>query len=201
MARPTTIPLDVIQIKAPCSASWDAMAGDDARRFCDDCQLHVHNLASMRRRDAEALIQGIGQQRVCVQLQRTADGRILTKDDRMLHVRLRRRAAYVSAKLLVGLTTAALVMAGATTVLASRGPQWSLKLRDLRVRCAPPAHATPVPGEALVEPMIMGDIAVEMPPPPVMVGKPAPAVRGQLAVPVEKGEPIAVPPAGVEQMD
>ena len=70
--------LDVIQINRPCDANWDAMPGDAARRYCGDCELHVHDLSAMRRRDAERLVAGAAEGRVCAVLRRDADGRVLT---------------------------------------------------------------------------------------------------------------------------
>ena len=82
-------PLDAIEIPVPCEAKWEDMAGDDRMRFCRLCRLHVHDLSEMTRREAEALLSGGG--RVCVQLYRRPDGRVLTRSCRA--VRGMRRAA------------------------------------------------------------------------------------------------------------
>jgi hypothetical protein len=29
-----------VQIASPCSANWDEMIGDDASRFCNQCENH-----------------------------------------------------------------------------------------------------------------------------------------------------------------
>lgn len=34
-------------IRQPCSMDWNAMSGDDTRRFCDQCGCHVHNLSAL----------------------------------------------------------------------------------------------------------------------------------------------------------
>jgi hypothetical protein len=71
--------LDRIQVAAPCSVPWDAMAGDDRVRHCDDCKLDVYNLSGMTRDEAEVLIESrIGS--LCVRFFRRADGTILTAD-------------------------------------------------------------------------------------------------------------------------
>lgn len=193
-----TITLDVIQIQSPCGASWDAMAGDDVMRFCGDCQLHVHNLSEMRRRDAEALVQQVGRAdapRVCVQMQRGPDGRIVTRDDRRWSRRLHRRAAYVGVRLIVGLGTASVMLLGATGVLASRESELIQKIQQWRptigrtpVVAGGLQPAPPVPGQIEVMPVppgedirigemqaIMGDIAEPAPPPP--------QIRGLIAIP------------------
>ncbi len=35
---------------------WSNMAGDDKRRFCEQCQLHVHNLSEMNETEQHALL-------------------------------------------------------------------------------------------------------------------------------------------------
>jgi len=46
----------VPRISQPCSQDWSAMAGDDKRRFCEQCQLHVHNLTAMSATEQQALL-------------------------------------------------------------------------------------------------------------------------------------------------
>ena len=40
----TVIPLDAIHVASPCSASWDAMSGDERARFCSQCSQFVYDL-------------------------------------------------------------------------------------------------------------------------------------------------------------
>jgi hypothetical protein len=67
------IPLEVLRIEEPCTADWNAMAGDDRRRFCGGCKKFVHNLSAMSRVEAEQLICASAGE-LCVRLTRTADG-------------------------------------------------------------------------------------------------------------------------------
>lgn len=46
----------VPRISQPCSQDWNTMTGDDQRRFCDRCQLHVHNLSAMSAVEQQALL-------------------------------------------------------------------------------------------------------------------------------------------------
>src|SRR3954447_5134850 len=46
----------VPRISQPCSQEWSAMNGDDKRRFCAQCQLHVHNLTAMSATEQHALL-------------------------------------------------------------------------------------------------------------------------------------------------
>jgi hypothetical protein len=55
------------------------MAGDDRKRFCSDCSLHVYNLSAMRRDEAEALVAG-AEGRLCVRFYRRNDGTIMTQN-------------------------------------------------------------------------------------------------------------------------
>src|SRR4051794_34167957 len=56
MATRRALPiLDSVRIASPCTASWDAMTGDDQVRFCGQCEKNVYNLSGMAREDAERL--------------------------------------------------------------------------------------------------------------------------------------------------
>lgn len=69
--------LDRLQLSFRCPADWDAMEGDERRRFCTHCRKHVHNLGAMTREEAGALIAGGN---VCVRMERRADGTTVVKD-------------------------------------------------------------------------------------------------------------------------
>ena len=74
-----TNPLDNIHIASPCKADWNAMFGDERRRFCAECKLNVYNLSGMTQPEAENfLINSEG--RVCVRFYRRADGSVITQD-------------------------------------------------------------------------------------------------------------------------
>jgi hypothetical protein len=55
------------------------MEGDDRRRFCAECRLHVYNLSAMTRPEATRFLQE-QEGRVCVRLYRRIDGAVLTRD-------------------------------------------------------------------------------------------------------------------------
>lgn len=46
----------VPKLSHPCSQDWNAMTGDDKRRFCEGCQLHVHNLSAMSHTEQQSLL-------------------------------------------------------------------------------------------------------------------------------------------------
>ena len=57
-----------IQIRKPCPKLWDDLQGDERRRFCSECSLHVLNSATLTRREAEALVRG-AEGRVCMRIE------------------------------------------------------------------------------------------------------------------------------------
>jgi hypothetical protein len=71
--------LNNIKIASPCSADWNAMVGDDRKRFCGDCKLNVYNLSDMSKVDAENFLLA-SEGRVCVRFFKRADGTVLTQD-------------------------------------------------------------------------------------------------------------------------
>jgi hypothetical protein len=72
-------PLLNIQIASPCNANWNAMSGDNRKRFCGECNLNVYNLSGMSKTEAEILlIESEG--RACVRLYRRSDGSVIMKD-------------------------------------------------------------------------------------------------------------------------
>jgi len=105
--------LDNVQIAAPCTAEWDAMAGDDRVRFCAQCEKNVYNLSAMRREDAEALLRH-REGSVCVRIFRRADGTVMTSDC-AVGVKRRRRRRVVGLALAGGLASAAAAAASAQT--------------------------------------------------------------------------------------
>jgi hypothetical protein len=75
------IGLELLEVRKPCPANWDDMAGDGPVRFCEHCQKRVHDLSAMPRDAAERLVcQNAG--RLCVRLAYAADGSVISLDYR-----------------------------------------------------------------------------------------------------------------------
>ncbi len=72
-------PLDNIKVASPCSQDWDAMIGNERRRYCGECKLNVYNLSGMSRTEAENLVTN-SEGRLCIRFFRRQDGTILTQD-------------------------------------------------------------------------------------------------------------------------
>jgi len=78
MSQPK-INLNNIRIASPCSQNWEEMVGDERKRFCAQCQLHVYNFSAMTQAEVESLLMK-AEGRVCGRIFRRADGTILTQD-------------------------------------------------------------------------------------------------------------------------
>lgn len=79
-----------IKVASPCSEKWESMRGDERRRFCEKCQLHVHDVRSLTEAEATELLRGASG-RVCGRVFQRADGTVLTKDCPVGEATLRRR--------------------------------------------------------------------------------------------------------------
>jgi|HubBroStandDraft_6_1064221.scaffolds.fasta_scaffold58086_2 hypothetical protein len=71
--------LDDVRVASPCTASWDAMSGDERARFCGECKKSVYNLSAMTRDEAERLL-AEREGSICVRLYRRTDGTVITAD-------------------------------------------------------------------------------------------------------------------------
>lgn len=81
---------DQIQIPEPCHADWEQMRGDDAKRFCDSCTKHVHNLSELTRDEAKTLL-AEGGEHLCVQYAFDTDGEVMFRDSQHPAWRLKRQ--------------------------------------------------------------------------------------------------------------
>ncbi len=76
---PTISLVQQVRIASPCPERWEDMRGDDKRRFCGRCELHVHNLSAMTAREIETLLR-TSTGRICGRLYRRPDGTVLTQN-------------------------------------------------------------------------------------------------------------------------
>jgi len=138
---------------------WEDMKGDNKQRFCQSCNLHVHNFAALSQSEAERLVR-TSTGRLCGILYRRADGTVLTKDCPVGLRAARERALKVAAR------TAALVaflLTGAALWASGRKEPWE----TARIRALEPFAAIarrispqPVPMPGL---MILGDVCIQPP--------------------------------------
>jgi hypothetical protein len=52
-------------LEKPCPVKWESMIGDEKRRYCEHCQLHVHNLSAMTTSERDELL-APGAERKCI---------------------------------------------------------------------------------------------------------------------------------------
>lgn len=52
--------LDQIEVKSPCSESWDEMEGNDKVRFCSHCAKSVNDISVLSRKKAEKIVRASG---------------------------------------------------------------------------------------------------------------------------------------------
>lgn len=71
--------LDNLRVASPCDASWNDMAGDEARRFCDSCEKNVYDLTVLEPSEIVDLIERT-EGKFCGRLYQRTDGRVLTDD-------------------------------------------------------------------------------------------------------------------------
>ena len=73
-----------LPIANPCHEDWDAMdRSDGAKRFCDQCTKHVHDLSSMTRVEAETLLSAPRDGRICIRYSSDVSGRVRFIGDRV----------------------------------------------------------------------------------------------------------------------
>lgn len=89
-------PLDSVRIASPCSADWNAMVGDERKRFCGECNLNVYNLSGMTRYDAEHLLR-LSEGRLCVRYFQRPDGTVLTQDCPVGWAKVKQRVTFFAA--------------------------------------------------------------------------------------------------------
>ena len=69
--------LNNLTIPTPCDADWNSMIGNDRVRFCEHCNLDVHNISLLTRNQTELLIARANGQ-LCVRYHQDASGKPLT---------------------------------------------------------------------------------------------------------------------------
>ncbi len=68
-----------LQIKTACPKNWAELVGDEKKRFCSDCNLHVHNAARLTQVEASTLV-AKSSSRVCMRIEYDASGAPLFRD-------------------------------------------------------------------------------------------------------------------------
>lgn len=138
--------LDSLRITEPCPKKWSEMAGDHEKRFCEHCNLHVHNLSAMKPNQIQALARTPG--RRCVAYLETKDGRIRTRSRLDFFRRSFSRSQRLAASLLAILFPFSFI--GCTT-------------KTGKVLCTEPPPSRTIPPEELMAPGGVKPLADETP--------------------------------------
>lgn len=107
-------PFTQLRIASPCNQDWDSMIGNDRVRFCEHCQLSVHNLDLASRKQVRRLIARSGD-RLCVSYSQPVPPRVPTAP--ILHKIGKRTSA-----LAAGAVTATLGISSAIAAASSPKP-------------------------------------------------------------------------------
>ena len=91
--------LNSVEVAKPCPANWDAMNGDASKRFCGQCQHHVHNISEMTTEEAAALLEN-RTGRLCIRYVKDSDGTLLTRDRKPKRISLWPRLALAASALM-----------------------------------------------------------------------------------------------------
>ena len=113
--------LNNASIPAPCNADWNAMKGNDQIRFCEHCNLSVHNLSQMTRSQAERLINK-SKGRLCVRYDLDPAGLPRTLPLTRTVRRIRRRVSRLAAGAFSATLTVTSAAAQNSVTFHSDGP-------------------------------------------------------------------------------
>ena len=109
--------IDAIEVKSPCSESWDEMQGNDQVRFCGHCAKSVNNLSEMTRREAVRLVRASGGNLCIRYIKHPKTSKPLFAENLY---RITRRAPGLAAGVItatISLSTAAYAQGGADTLI------------------------------------------------------------------------------------
>jgi len=172
-------PLNNLKIASPCSQDWDAMIGDNRKRYCGECKLNVFNLSGMSRTEAENLLLN-AEGRVCVRYYKRADGSVITENCPVGWAKVKQRTrAYMTAMAsLIFSFFGALGLVGAF----SKSREATL-MGSIAVSTTPTPKATPTDRPEF----LMGAVAPSTPK-PTPKRTPPPAMMGKVVVPKQDPE-------------
>lgn len=75
--------MNSLKVGVPCPKQWEELAGNESRRYCDQCEKHVHNLSVASKRETLRLTRELeAGGRVCVAYFTTPSGGILRQPAR-----------------------------------------------------------------------------------------------------------------------
>jgi hypothetical protein len=169
-------PLKNIRIASPCSADWDAMRGDDRKRFCGECKLNVYNLSGMTQYDAEHLLR-MNEGRLCVRYFRRPDGTVLTQDCPVGWAKVKQRVTFITAAVFSMIVS----LFGAIFLVSS------FRRPEVTMGSIAYPRPTPTPAPTPDEMPLMGAVSVPKKAPKATLRE----VKGEFDVTIRKVEPAS----------
>ncbi len=138
--------LDSIDVKSPCSESWDEMKGNDEVRFCSHCAKNVHDISAMTRAKAEKLVKN-SNGKLCVRYVKNPNGKVITAPPKLTQIK--RRAAIAAGVLATSLTLSALTYAQGEPMQSKGNPNQTQK------------EKSPKSGQTQISAIISGEVKDE----------------------------------------
>lgn len=84
--------LDRIDVREPCTESWEEMTGNDKVRFCSHCAKNVYDISAYTRERAEKLVRDSAGG-LCVRYRKDDSGRVVTAAPRFTQIKRRAKIA------------------------------------------------------------------------------------------------------------
>ncbi|MCA8971160.1 MAG: hypothetical protein KDC95_15315, partial [Planctomycetes bacterium] len=80
--RKPDLSIESVRIPKPCSADWDSMEDRGSQRYCEACNLCVHDVRRLTESETRDLLRHAAQSgtRVCMRVTYSADGSVVTRD-------------------------------------------------------------------------------------------------------------------------
>lgn len=180
-----TSPLNNLKIASPCSQDWNAMIGDERKRYCGECKLNVYNLSGMNKTEAENLIMN-AEGRLCVRFYKRSDGTVLTQNCPVGWAKVKQRAKVsvtAAFSLIFSLVSGLLIVSGFRKEKENNGRDILMGAVAIETNSNVNVRPTPVP--------MMGNIApIQSPTPKVRKVKDevdeSEFMMGKMVVPVNK---------------
>jgi hypothetical protein len=85
-----------ITVASPCLADWDQMTGNEQVRFCDHCNLKVHNISELTYARAARLV-ARSNGRLCVRYYRDSEGAPIVRQTKSKLHQIGRRVSRLAA--------------------------------------------------------------------------------------------------------
>lgn len=84
--------LDRIDVREPCTESWEEMTGNDKVRFCSHCAKNVYDISAYTRERAEKLVRDSAGG-LCVRYRKDDSGRVVTAPPRFTQIKRQAKIA------------------------------------------------------------------------------------------------------------